>query len=305
MTDFTKIIFDKHEIRKTRKQKDDFIRSFVEYADSLGYKTNVEKGSLGAKNIIVGSPEASRVVFTAHYDTCAVMPVPNFITPKNMGLYLLYQIFISLIMLFPSLMVAGLLTYLESDFAFLGWYVSFLLTYILFIAGRANKHTANDNTSGVTVITDLMKKLPDEAKSEVAFILFDFEEAGLLGSSSYNSKHKKEMKDKLLINFDCVSDGNNFIFALQKGAIGYKDLLEDCFKGNGEFTVEVLNKGIFYPSDQMMFKCGVGVAALKRTAKGTLYMDRIHTKRDTVYQEENIEFLVDGCITLVGKLRQG
>jgi len=55
----------------------------------------------------------------------------------------------------------------------------------------------------------------------------------------------------------------------------------------------------------MMFKCGVGVAALKRTAKGTLYMDRIHTKRDTVYQEENIEFLVDGCITLVGKLRQG
>lgn len=304
MTDFTKVIFDKHEIRKTRKQKDDFILSFAEYANSLRYKTNIEKGSMGAKNIIIGNPETAKVVFTAHYDTCAVMPVPNFITPKNMAIYLLYQIFISLLMLLPSFLVAGVLLYFENELAFVGWYVTFLLTYVLFIAGPANKHTANDNTSGVTVITDLMMKLPEQAKDEVAFILFDLEEAGLVGSSSYNSKHKKAMKDKLLINFDCVSDGNNFIFALQKGAIGYKELLEECFKSTGEFEVEVSNRGIFYPSDQMMFKCGVGVAALKRTRRGILYMDRIHTKKDTVYQEENIEFLVDGCVMLVSRLNE-
>ena len=29
------------------------------------------------------------------------------------------------------------------------------------------------------------------------------------------------------------------------------------------------------------------------------YMDRIHTKKDTVYNEENIEFLVKGSVRLV------
>ena len=44
---------------------------------------------------------------------------------------------------------------------------------------------------------------------------------------------------------------------------------------------------------------GVGVAALKRSKRfGILYMDRIHTKTDTVYREENIEFLKNGAITL-------
>ena len=50
----------------------------------------------------------------------------------------------------------------------------------------------------------------------------------------------------------------------------------------------------------MRFKKGVGIAALKRF-KDTkiLYMDRIHTSRDTVYQEENIEFLSDAAVKLV------
>ena len=303
MTDFTKTIFDKHEIRKNRKQKDEFIIILSEYAKTLGYKTSTEKGSFGARNIVIGNPETARVVFTAHYDTCAVMPFPNFITPKNIGIYLLYQIFITAVMLLPSVVAAVAVTAFAPDLTFPVWYITFLVTYILFIFGPANKHTANDNTSGVTVVTDLMKRLPDEAKSKVAFILFDFEEAGMIGSSSYNSKHKKEMKDKLLINFDCVSDGKDILFALGKGAVKHKALIESSFVSKGEFNVIVAEKGVFYPSDQMMFKCGVGVAALKRTQRGVLYMDRIHTARDTVYQKENVDFLTDGSIKLIENIK--
>ena len=56
--------------------------------------------------------------------------------------------------------------------------------------------------------------------------------------------------------------------------------------------MEILSKGVFYPSDQMQFNRGVGVAALKYSkALRTLYMDRIHTSRDVILDEKNIEYL--------------
>ena len=64
------------------------------------------------------------------------------------------------------------------------------------------------------------------------------------------------------------------------------------------FNVEVADKNVFYPSDQANFPCGVGVASLRSTKKGLLYMNRIHTSRDVIYQEENIEFFKNGAIEL-------
>jgi hypothetical protein len=59
---------------------------------------------------------------------------------------------------------------------------------------------------------------------------------------------------------------------------------------------------VFYPSDQANFSRGVGAAALKKAKGGLLYMDRIHTKRDTVYMEENIVYLTEGAVRLAGRL---
>jgi len=168
----------------------------------------------------------------------------------------------------------------------------------LLLAGPANKHTANDNTSGVTLLIDIMRELPAERRGEVAFIFFDLEEMGLFGSASFAKKHKAEMKDKLLLNFDCVSDGEHILFALRKGAKEYCPTIKAAFPEKYGFKVEAADRGIFYPSDQVQFPCGVGVAALRSTQKGLLYMNRIHTKRDTVYCEENIEFLKDGALKL-------
>jgi hypothetical protein len=66
--------------------------------------------------------------------------------------------------------------------------------------------------------------------------------------------------------------------------------------------VDICSKGVFYPSDQANFPEGIGVAALKCTKKGLLYMDRIHTFKDTVYREENIRFLTEGAIRLTQAL---
>lgn len=299
-------ILDIYQIRKTKKQKSAFIEYVKTRSAQNGYPCRIEKGSFGARNIVVGDPDSAKVVYTAHYDTCPMLPVPNFITPKSFAIYFIYQLLLTL-GIFAVMFAVGFavgfcgavscrLIGLDEAAADK---VIYLLTYavtigilILFFAGPANKHTANDNTSGVVTLLEIMERMPEEKRENAAFIFFDLEESGLLGSSSYASKHKEQRKNKLLLNFDCVSDGNNIIFALRKGAKSDAPLLERYFESNEDFNVEILSKGVFYPSDQMQFNRGVGVAALKysKTLR-TLYMDRIHTSRDVILDEKNIEYL--------------
>ena len=304
MTETTSEIFEKYQVRKTKKQR----AAFAEYVESLaadyGYSFRTEKGSFGSKNLVVGDPSKAKVVYTAHYDTAPVLPFPNFITPKNIFLYLLYNFALVAVFFFISFVI-GVTVGVISAFANIDVYIAsivseliFLIVLVMLVAGPANKHTANDNTSGVTLLIDIMRDLPEERRGDVAFVFFDLEEIGLIGSSAFAARHKAEMKDRLLLNFDCVSDGENMLFALKKRAKPYRDAIEKAFAAKDGFKVEVCDKGVFYPSDQARFPLGVGVAALRSTRGGLLYMNRIHTRRDVIYREENIEFLKNGAIEL-------
>ena len=312
MTETTRTIFEKYLVRKTKKQKSRFIDFVQNQAREDGYECRVEKGYFGARNIVVGNPDRAKVIYTAHYDTCARLPFPNFITPKNIGIYLLYQLVITVAILGSALLIwAGLLFLIGQislDAAFLvislGFYVILWAMLWLILAGPANKHTANDNTSGVTVLLDLMNTLPADLRGEAAFVFFDLEEMGLFGSAGFASGHKAVMKNTLLLNFDCVSDGDTILFAVGKGAKKYIPALQSAFPATDTHSVEIGCKGVFYPSDQANFRRGVGVAALKKTRRGILYMDRIHTKRDTVYEAGNIAFLIDGAVRLTQNLTQ-
>ncbi len=310
-------LFSTYEVRKNKRQKAAFRQYLRSVADREGYVSHEESGSLGAVNVVVGDPATARVTYTAHYDTCARLPFPNFITPKNFGLFLLYQLAITIPILaiifggsfffgwLASLLpvateTAALLEFMVYEISLLGLCI---LLVGLMLAGPANPHTANDNTSGVATLLTIMAELPPESRADVAFIFFDLEEAGLLGSSGYFGIHKKEMKNKLLLNFDCVSDGQNLLFCVKKGARPHAAAIEAAFPSTDRYTVEVLKKGYIYPSDQAAFPCGVGICATKRTAGGLLYVDRIHTIKDTAYDEENIAYLAAGAIRLAEALR--
>lgn len=298
MTSTTREIFDRFEVRKSKKQKTYFIDWVKPIFEQNGYHVTVENGSLGARNIVIGNVEQADVVYTAHYDTCAVLPFPNFITPKNPLIYILYQLVICIPIFVVIFGFAYLASLIDPGFWLVGYWISFLTVMGLSTCGPANKNTANDNTSGITAVIDLALAMPEELRGKAAFVLFDLEESGLIGSSAFASKHKKVMKNKLLVNLDCVSDGNTMFFGIRKGARSFRKVLEESFRPNDLMEVVFAERGYVYPSDQANFPCGVGVAALKKSKSGLLYMDRIHTPKDTVYQEENIRYLVDGCIRL-------
>lgn len=317
MTDESRVIFNNYQIRKTKKQKTAFIEYVKQLAESKGCKFSIESGSFGARNIVIGDPDRAKAVFTAHYDTCPVLPVPNFITPKNILYYVIYQIILvvgivavvlvsatGLAMLATVALDSVLTSEDQAGLVFsVVWEAVYFGGLLLMLFGPANEHTANDNTSGVITLVEIMSALPDDAKNSFAFVFFDLEETGLIGSSAFAKKHKASMKNKLLLNFDCVSDGNNILLALKKGAKGYAPLLEKCFAPNESFKVDVRSKNVFYPSDQAKFNCGVGIAALKYSKLlRTEYMDRIHTLKDTVFEEENIEFLKNCSLCLADEL---
>ena len=284
-------------IRKSKKQKTAFREAAQKYFEYQGYEYREEKGSLGARNVVIGDPESAKYLITAHYDTPAGMPFPNFITPCNFLAYLAYQIVITCVMFAPSIALHILLDYFYpySPLSFLIPYCLLWATIIFMMVGPANKSNANDNTSGVVTVLEIARTLPENQRSKVCFVLFDLEEAGLLGSSSYRSSHKKATNNQMVLNLDCVGDGNEIVFFPTGKVRKDRKKMEQLCKCVGRFgpkTIAIRDKGFsFYPSDQANFPYGVGIAALRRNKLVGLYMDKIHTKKDTILEETNVNIL--------------
>lgn len=285
-----------HPVRKSRQQKEAFRRDVTSWLEQLGYEVHTEKGSFGSRNLVIGSPQASKFLVTAHYDTCARLPFPNLITPCNFWLFLLYQIFVCAVLLLPAAAIGAVAGWLLHSYD-MGCYLFSVLLWaelLLVLIGPANPSNANDNTSGVVTLLALAGSLPPENRKDVCFVLFDLEEAGLIGSSSYQSKHKKETARQLVLNLDCVGEGDNLCFfptaKVKKGnrQLAQLQRLEGTY-GAKNLTVQAAGFTC-YPSDQMNFPRGVGICALRRSKAG-LYLSRIHTPRDTLLDETNVNTL--------------
>lgn len=300
MTELSHKILDAYQVRKTKKQKQAFIALLQQHIPNL----QVQKmGFPKSRNLVIGDPATAKVLLTAHYDTCAQLPFPNFITPKRPLISILY----SFLVIIPWLVLIFLLNLLLSHFVtdyLLHYWISLVcygLLMWMMLSGPACKHTANDNTSGVITLIEVYHALPVDLRNQVCFVFFDNEEKGVIGSAQFRKKYKKETKDKLLINYDCVSDGDYFLLGISKKANQkYHVALAQAFTSDHDKTVMLENlKKVYYPSDQAGYPMAIAVAALKHSKLFGYYMDRIHTKRDTVFDQRNIHFLTERTVQLI------
>ena len=310
-------LVEKFPIRKSKEQKAAFRDWLIGWAQEQGYTAEATKPKsvFRSTNVVVGDPETAEVTFTAHYDTPACMFVPNFITPCNMLVYILYNILIVPVMLLPGALTGALTGHIlrvltdNAELASsIGGFAGFIMVYVvlgIMMFGPANKHNVNDNTSGVAAVMELMLRIPEEKRSKTAFILFDNEEKGMCGSGAYASSHKAVKKEKLIINMDCVGDGENILFFANKKtrALEAFPKLEAAMQGvtGRKYAMNKLENCI-YPSDQGQFKHGVAVCACNRMPVIGYYCDKIHTGKDLVCEQVNLDFLADGLSAFVGKL---
>lgn len=291
-------------VRKSKAQKQSFRDAVQSYVTELGYECKVEKRSFGSRNMVIGDPEHAKYLLTAHYDTCARLPVPNLITPCNLWAFLGYQLLVAVVMMLPVILVGCLVGWLAGSFD-IGYLVGYVLLWVsiaMMLVGPANKHNANDNTSGVVALLEIVRTLPENQRSKVCFVLFDLEEAGLIGSASYRKAHKKATNRQIVLNLDCVGDGDYIRLFPSKKLKKDRKKLTSLYKACGYFgkkNVLVHEKGFsVYPSDQANFPYGVGICALRK-GKAGLYMSRIHTPRDTILEETNINILCAALTTLI------
>lgn len=298
-------ILSVYPIRKTKKQKQSFRNDVLLYAESLGYEANVEKGSCGSHNIVIGNPKEANYLVTAHYDTPASIGIPNILTPCNALAYVLYQIAIVLgFFLLTFLIGTAVMILTDSEqLTMLTCYVAYFGLLYLMMLGPANRNNANDNTSGVVTLLEMARSLPENLRDNVCFVLFDLEEAGLIGSSSYRKKHKTESEKQIVLNLDCVGDGDEIVFFPTKKLRKDGKMLSWLYQSIGRYgekTIDVREKGFaMYPSDQMNFPYGVGIAAFKRKKGIGLYLDKIHTKKDINLDVTNVNILRACLTTLV------
>jgi len=304
MTELSERILADYQVRKTKVQKQAFIDLMKEYFPQLQVE---ESGLVRSRNIVIGDVDEAKVVLGAHYDTCARMPFPNMIAPRNFLFTLGYSLLVAVPFLLLMMLCLAFLNS-RSDMFLLNYWISFavMMAVMLYVMmfGKPNENTANDNTSGVITLIELLSGLTQEQRDKVCVVLFDNEENGLLGSSQFYKNHKPVMKDKLLINLDCVSDGDHMLLLRNKPAMEqWDELLHLCFVNTPEMTIHIVKASTtHYPSDQKNFPVHMALSSMKKHKLIGLYMDRIHTKRDTIFEEKNIVYLCDSLTALIQRL---
>lgn len=296
-------VLKNHPVRRNDPQKDAFIADILAYARKNGYAVNVESGEKKEKNIVIGAPAQAKFLVTAHYDTPATSLFPNLLLPKNFTLFYLYQFGVILAYMLIALVVAlpvALLAKNETA-TILVWYVAYMALVMMGRWGPANKNNYNDNTSGVVTVLEALTAMPQELRPQAAFILFDREEMGLVGSKEYRKRHKAQTEDQIVLNLDCVGDGDILQLEPVKSAQTEEILTmlsRVCTKNeNKEIRLE---QGKFTgASDQKSFPKGVGIKALHDKKGIGCYCGKIHTNRDRTLEETNISILRDALISII------
>ncbi len=307
LSEIRAILFERYEVRKTAAQKTAFIDWVRTYAAETGIEMQVEESGkmVRTRNLVFGDLSSAKTLITAHYDTCARLPFPNFMTPLCWPVIALTQ-FLLPVLAFTALGFAmGFLSarvlplFLPAWAAEIAapllcaaiiWGVMFLMFF-----GPQNPHTANDNTSGVAVALRLMAAYA--GRRDVAFVLFDNEEKGLLGASAFVKAHGALRRQAFVVNLDCVSDGDTLLYAYARAAgddartARMIAALKETAPKYGKRAMAAPTPRAFYPSDQKVFARGTALAALK--GKRILYLDRIHTAKDTVFDESNLLCLTE------------
>ena len=295
-------LLNEYSVRRSKSDK----QRFIEFLTNQNIDFSVDKSKIfKSKNIIIGNPKTAKYIISAHYDTPANLFIPNIILPLNPFLSLLLGFFLSLpiliifsVLLIPSFSILYDLLYssfLNKLLCFIIYealtiFIFLILLLIVFNFPLSTRYNYNDNTSGIITVLKMQEEISADSKEDICFVLFDNEEKGLLGSRYYKRKYKEELKNQILINIDCVGDGD-YIF------IFYKNIDQSIIKHINtnptiiENVVIKKQKDVYCPSDHIGFPQSLNFMTLKKHRK-YFYIDKIHTNKDTNLDIENINKVI-------------
>lgn len=297
-------VLKNHPVRRTGKQKRSFRDAVQSYAENCGYVVTTESGKSGSRNLVIGDPETARYLITAHYDTPVALWVSRALAPCSLVSFLMSQTMTMVGLLLPAAVAAGVTAYLTPGTRL--WYpaavAAVCLTFMWMLWGPANRRNANGNTSGVVAVLETMSSMPRIMRDRVCFVLFDKSEPMGAGAASYRRKHRQTSDKQLVLNLDCVGDGDILMMFPAKRVRKDAALMERLCameRACGERSIQVWQKGSgLFLSDQKSFPRGIGICALRKK-RFIRRVGRIHTIRDNVLEYTNINILRACLITFI------
>lgn len=309
MKDYLSEIDGRFPVRNSAAQKVAFRAYALAEAGAVPAR---EEENEGHTNLIFGDPAAARVIFTAHYDTPRRGLLPNLMLVTNPIFAWTYRLGTLIpLLLAPALAAAwGVWKLLDLDWALmshrlllLGVYTAvYFGMFYLFFMGPANKRNRNDNTSGTAAVLGLVQLVG--ARPGVAYILFDDEEKGKKGSKAFAKAHPEIKENALVVNLDCVGNGDTYI--LCGSAAAQEDPLYEALQramGDSGLSHRFFPAGkASMNSDHKSFDKGVGVCACRHKPFIGYYNDRIHTARDTVADPKTVARLADALAAFAERI---
>ena len=160
--------------------------------------------------------------------------------------------------------------------------------------------TANQDTSAIVTLLSVAEAMPVIHQDRVCYGLFDSHP--LNGISSYCKSHKEETDNQIVLNLDCVGNGDHIVFFPTKELKKDKRKLNPIYTCCGQFGnkfITIRDKGFAcYPSDLSKFPYGIRIASFRKKKTG-LWLSRIHTKRDAILDQTNVNILRAAICTLI------
>ncbi len=301
LNEIAEMVTTRHGARMKRSHKKDFREFISKTATAMGYDSRIENNVI-AKNIVIGHPETAEIVLTAHYDT-----------PPNMPYHFLKKQVATFGIALPAALGIGVAltryaidshnrelldfmlnsiqtsTYMLDGIAALSLGVGL---YSFGILGGENKHNYDDNSSGIITLLALMnyyRNLPENERNKIAFVMFDNEEKGLIGSLCYASKH--QIKNQNFLNFDCVGRGNQ-INCIYTGKVA-NEFTNDIYETLGSlasqgYTPRLKKSTIHTMSDHLPFMRSKGSLTILCDKKDSPVTEHIHSSKDTEISLETV-----------------
>lgn len=156
--------------------------------------------------------------------------------------------------------------------------------------------------SCVATLLEIAGSVPQIHRNRVCFVLFDQKIFGLFGSGFYAKFHKAETKNQIVLHLASVGFGDHIRFfpteKLKKDRRKLNPIYTCCGQFGKKF-VTIRDKGFADPLSALnKFPYGVTIAAFQKAKKG-LNLIPMHTKRDAVLDQTNVNILRAAICTLI------
>lgn len=292
---------DTYKTRFTRSKKDAFLEELKKDFNELGYEYSEIKGKkwlTKANDAVFGNLKGAKTVIVASYDTPEKKLMPKtayypFNGNKTMSKDFWYTFFPMILLYFVILGLYVGMRRMDENSAFLGavsMLIMLTLAFIcyMFIHGVGNKYNANRNTSGIICALEIAKELNKEQKKQVAFVFTDMNRKRYLGSEIFANILKKMNKSPLIIELDCIGDGDDFAIGYLSGS--KKAVLDIVSKKyRKDFMIREIKGNSLIQNSLAPYAKAIKISAGTFESKGELCVMNTGTGKDKTIKEENIQ----------------